>query len=376
MAGSQTKQRIIERHRANRWLQTASLGGPQQDALDLSVDQPTSEPHRSLVDSAATALAQGQTHYVEVPGIKPLREKLAAYLAAMGVAGYEMANVLITAGMQESRFLSIQKIGETFGAIGVPDVVHPGVRQAIGVRPLEVKPIAVDRAAGMTPALASIRTVLEGGCRLLYLESPVRLTGAAIEPAAVAAIAGLAQEFDAAVIWDQGLAPWVYGALPYVSLGSQPGMAEHAMLLGEAWPGMGLESWFAGYIAARPDWWEMMRAQKQAMAICTSTPTQFAALQAAERYDDEHSAHLETLGQYHHEAAKRLDRLESEALPGSTVNLIAVAAPDPSSADRQRTRLQEAGFVIADGAAFGAPGVLRIAITPDNRIADALGHLA
>ncbi len=373
MAGPQTKEMIIQRHMANELLQAPILLPVQRaQGQDLSMDQPTMQPDPAIVESAATALEQGQTHYVDVPGITPLREALAAYLKDMGLVGYGQANVLVTAGIQECRFLSIQMIGESFGCIALPEVVHPGARKAAGVRQIDVKFLPVDAQNGMLPTLSGMREALEGGCRLLYFESPVRLTGATFDAAIVKEIAGMIEEFDAGAIWDQGLAPWVQD-VQYASLGAQPGMAERVVVFGEAWPGVGLESWFIGYVAANEDWVENMRSQKQIMSICTSTPSQFAALKAAELYPNLYAGQLLELVQSRQEALELVRRLGAEPLNGVAVNLIALRVSDPA---RASAALREGGFWFADGADFGAQDVFRLSVTTDNAIVEALNQLA
>ena len=69
----------------------------------------------------------------------------------------------------------------------------------------------VDSARGYLPTVEGIAAAVADGCRLLYLESPSRLSGAAFAADEVAAISQVVAEHDAAVIWDQGLAPWIAG---------------------------------------------------------------------------------------------------------------------------------------------------------------------
>jgi len=152
-----------------------------------------------------------------------------------------------------------------------------------------------------------------------------------------------------------------------------PGMAERVAVFGEAWPGAGLESWFIGYLAANEDWWESMRSQKQIISICTSTPSQFAAVKAAEVYGDLHAAQLEELAECRREALDLVRSLDADLLTGSTVNLVALQMSDPEHAS---TALGKGGFGFADGADFGAPGVLRLAVTTDRAIVKALKQLA
>jgi aminotransferase len=290
----------------------------------------------------------------------------------MGTTGYEQPNVLVTAGMQECRFLAIQIIGESYGCLALPEVVHPGAQRAAGVRQMDAGLLPVDREKGMLPTLAGLRQALESGCSLLYLESPTRLSGAAFDAAAVAEIASLLDEFDAAAIWDQGLAPWVPGG-QYVSLGAQPGMYERVALLGEAWPGMGLESWFVGYVAANANWFESIRSQKQIISICTSTPSQFAALEAAETYPDAHHEQLTNLIQARDAALDLVRGLDLIPIVGAATNVIAL-----QSYDHQHTcaTLRKHGFAFADGTDFGAEGVLRLSVIADGTTEQALKLLS
>ena len=78
-------------------------------------------------------------------------------------------------------------------------------------------------------------------------------------------------------------------------------------------------------------------------------------------------------GQSEQRAAAVAGQLGAEVLEGSSVNLLALAPADAAVA---KSSLDAAGFRFADGADFGAPGVVRLAITPDNAVARALCHLA
>ena len=235
---SKTIAGVVEQFEANGLLKTLAPPLMPSSPKDLRSSHPSAQVDQNVIDAAMQALHDGQTHYVDVPGIAPLRSSLANFLNAENGSTYEPSEILVTAGVQESRFLTIQKIGEAFEGILIPEVIHPGVRQALGTRPPAITELAVDPAT-MLPTLIAIRQALEGGGRLIYLESPSRLTGKAYNNNEVTALANLVDEFEAAVIWDQGLAPWVSDG-NYTSLASQSNIREQVAVLGEAWPGMGL----------------------------------------------------------------------------------------------------------------------------------------
>ena len=335
---------------------------------DLGADGMIRPLDERIIATAVDALESGQTHYVDVPGIAPLRSAVAEFLSGSFGAAYQPGNIVITAGIQESRFLSIQMIGEQFENIGVPDVVHPGVRKALGTRQRNVIPIAADADLGYLPAIETIAAAVAAGGRLLFLESPSRLSGAAYTPEQVAAIRQIVAEHDAAVIWDQGLAVW---ADNYSSLASHDSEAAPIATIGEAWPGLGLASWFIGFIAAPAVWVPPMQSQKQIQSICTSTASQYAALEAGKLYAAEGIQQLDTLRQLRSALPQLASDAGLELVPGAAANIIALRAP--SSVGASMAKLQAAGYAAADGARFGAPDVIRLNVT--NSTANALRAL-
>ena len=282
---SETKANVLDQHQSNAALNTPLLPQARRNPQDLSADGIFSPLDERIIAGAAEALEAGETHYVDVPGIMPLREAIAAHLNDSAGAAYQAGNIIVTAGAQEARFLTIQKIGELYDSIAVPSVAHPGLQKALGVRPRTIHFTASDcRSAPLAHGRRHRRSGRSDGCRLIYLESPSRLSGAAYSADEVAAIAEILRKHDAAAIWDQGLSVWVDGEC--ASLTAEEDAPQRIASIGEAFPGAGLGSWFIGYIAAPEDWLPGMQSQKQIMAICTSTAAQYAALAASEIYGE------------------------------------------------------------------------------------------
>ncbi|MCU0512342.1 MAG: pyridoxal phosphate-dependent aminotransferase [Anaerolineae bacterium] len=371
---SSTLASILDKHRHNTLLNAAAPALMMQHALDFSADEPAMPLDERLIATAVEALEAGQTHYVDVPGIGPLREAIATFLNAAAGTAFQKTNIVVTAGLQEARFLTLQMIGERFGRIGVPAVVHPGVLRALGVRPLALERIAVDDSATLLPTVDNLRSTLAGGCRLLYLETPSRLTGATYSAADRAAIAALVAQHDAALIVDEGAAVWTADGHTR-SLAAQPDLAGRVALIGEAYPGMGLASWFISYLAAPEDWIAPMQSQKQIMAICTSTASQYAALEAGKLFAEAHPQHVQAL----HDARARLAEQARAAgltvLEGQAATLLAVRAPAERTAPALAA-LQQAGIAITDGRDFGAPDVLRLSVTPGAAAEAVFNHFA
>jgi aspartate aminotransferase len=368
--GLSTIEASVARYEANHLLNMPGLAPMALAPGDLRGDQPVGALDPAISAAAARALESGQTHYVDVPGIAPLREAVARLLSEQG-ARCAAGNIMVSAGVQEARFLALQVIGELSGPLALPDSVHPGVRQALGVRKLAYQLVATDPQQGMLVEPAALRTALEAGARLIYLEAPVRLTGASYDEAALRAIAALATEYEAGLIVDQGLSPW--SAAPAAgAILAATGLTRMA-LLGELVPGLGLQSWQIGYLAADEAWLPALQSLKQVMAICTSTASQFAALEAMEHVSGAWAELRQNLTERHTAAQTVASARGLNPLPGAAVSVLALHPRDPVAT---QAALAAAGYICADGAAFGSPGVLRLAVTTDHDLAAVLRELA
>jgi aspartate/methionine/tyrosine aminotransferase len=174
---------------------------------------------------------------------------------------------------------------------------------------------------------------------------------------------------DAGVIWDQGFGPWSDAT----SLAAVDGMAARTALIGEGFPGMGLASWYISYIAAPEDWVAPMQKQKQIMAICTATASQYAALEASNLADESQSAHRQRLAGVREELVTLAEAAGMEVVGEGTACVLALRPTNKAAA---MAKLAEAGYALADGADFGAPDLMRLTVTTDGSPQAALKLLA
>ena len=368
MSVSLTKNRIISERDSNLFLHAAALLPVQEMEMDLSTDHPNFIPDESIVDEAIKAMEAGQTHYVDVPGVPSLRDSIVAYLHESGFANYNQDTVQVTAGMQECRFLSIQHIGDQQPSIALPAVVHPGVHKAVGIRPMKVISLPVD-SRRLLPTIEGIQQAIEEGCRMVFLESPSRLTGAVYSLEEVQKIGELVKANSVDLLWDQGLSPWMSEGV-YPCVASLPDIQENVTIMGELWPGTGLERFYLGFIAGSEKWMKILKTQKQVLSICTNAQIQFAAIEAFPIFKARHGDQLGLLAENRRKALFALNKLNADLLQGSTVNLIAFR-----TAKEILTKLSGMGYKVADGGEFGAEGVVRISITPHGAEVGALNRL-
>jgi aspartate aminotransferase len=226
-------------------------------ALELGDDEPSSPsppPPPSVRDAALAALARGETHYTDRPGILPLRERVATWLASDQGVPSDPGSVVITCGASEGRFVAVQELlepGETLLCLGDANRVA-GAALVRGCELLAADPLPDD--ADLTGV----------GCLYLDAERYQRSTDAHL--------------LDLAR--DRGW--WLLVDLPTGANSDHPvadaDLLARTVTIGDIGLDAGMAGWRIGYLSAPTDAANGLRSFKQALTICTTNLSQWGAL--------------------------------------------------------------------------------------------------
>lgn len=207
---------------------------------DLPVPRELAGPDRVpavAAKGAREALSRGETHYTDRPGIRVLREAVATRLRAGGLE-VDPDHVLITCGVEEARFVVTQGLMARGGtaAASMPDSVGGAV-------------------------------VAQGGT-MVALGEPADLVF-------VGAVAPHSEDVSSSV----GEGGWLILEAPDASL-SKPldrRLSERTVVVGDLGAASGLLSLRVGFLACSAAAYEELRDLKQALTICTTNLSQWAA---------------------------------------------------------------------------------------------------
>jgi aspartate aminotransferase len=204
-------------------------------------------------EGSLAALARGETHYTDRPGILPLRERVAALLAARFGAQVDAATgVVITCGVTEARFVAIQQLLPASAST----VVAPSHAERVAAA-------AVVRGARLALADTGADSSADvDGPALLYLSGDTP-EGTRERWLARAAERGWPIVFEV-------------GQGSFHPAGA--GLAEQTVTIGGLGLEQGLEAWRIGFLAAPAATAGPLRDFKQALTICTTNLSQWGAL--------------------------------------------------------------------------------------------------
>ncbi|WP_210483819.1 hypothetical protein [Microvirga antarctica] len=202
----------------------------------------------AAIRAVLDALNRGETHYTDRPGIQPLRKKVAEGLSLKFALPFQASDIIITCGATEGRFVTLQQIIAAGDNVAAPDHAE---RIAGG---------AVIRGAKVSTDLTA--------AKLLYVASSSGQTAIETSLSQVAA--------DCLVLFE------VDDAESDFHPSQVSGFSDRVITVGDLGTMQDLASARIGYLAAPAQTANGLRDFKQALTICSTNLSQWAALAVVE----------------------------------------------------------------------------------------------
>ena len=237
LAGSVVPPKTLSLPLAKR---VAGLDAPDDRDSDAATDLPS-----HVIDAAIDALARGETHYTDRPGIPQFRQWVADHLKSRFGLALDPAEVTITCGSTEARFVALTRLAREGSAILCPGDASRirGPAHLVGAR---------------------IVDAVQDDISLLYI-TPDLYRETSIE------LLQQAGERDWWVVYDLSFAK----SSPPFHPAQNPKLASRTVTINSLSPKLAgwRLGWMAGSEAAL-----RLRAGKQAITICTTAVSQWAGL--------------------------------------------------------------------------------------------------
>lgn len=164
-----------------------------------------------IADSAAEALREGRTFYIQNRGVPELRQSLAAYLARLYGTTIADDRIAITGSGMNAVMLVMQALVEPGDNIVVIAPSWPNVMRAAQICNAEVRMVALNSSdAGWSLGLDELFSACDGRTRAIYYASPGNPTGWMLEAEQMEALLGFARARNIAILADE-----VYHRLVY-----------------------------------------------------------------------------------------------------------------------------------------------------------------
>jgi aspartate/methionine/tyrosine aminotransferase len=326
--------------------------------IHLELGEPDFHPGKSVIESAAKALADGKDRYCAVTGIPVLREEIAAYLARTRNIKVSPANVVMAPGCKIALFLAMMALLEPGDEVLYPDPGFPGYPSiALGLGAVPV-PFTLSARHHLQPDPAQVASKITPRTRMLLTNSPGNPTGTVYTDAIQSALAELAVKHDLWVLSDEIYARILYGG-EYLSMLRYPGMAERTLIIDGFSKSFAMTGWRLGYTVAPPEVVPALAMLAVNTYTCVAEFTQYAAIDAL-RDRENNTAHM--VGEFtgrREQFVRDLNRVPGfrcHPPDGAFYAWVDITGTGRSAEDLCRVLLEDAGVAAIPGAAFGPSG--------------------
>jgi len=359
----------------------AALRASGVDVLSFGLGEPDFDTPEPIRAAAKAALDKGATRYTKTRGIAPLRQAIAAdSLRRRGVA-HDLEEIVVSAGAKQSLFdLALALLDEGDEAI-IPApywVSYPEQVALVGAVP---KFVQTTEAEGFRLRPEVLDAAIGPKTKALILCTPSNPTGAAYDEASLHALASVLRRRGIWVIVDEIYGQLVYDGFVQRSLLTvAPDLKNRLIIVDGASKTYAMTGWRIGWMLgprAVADACETLQSQATSNA---TTVAQYAAIAALEGPRDAFDAMLAEFSVRRRLMVDGLNALSGircrmpegafyafPSVEGLLGKKTAEGKTLESDLDVTAYLLDAARVAVVPGAAFGAPGYVRLSYAASQK---------
>jgi aspartate/methionine/tyrosine aminotransferase len=329
-----------------------------RDIIHLHLGEPDFDTPPNIIEAAARALADGQTHYAPPLGLPVFREAVAADFTMRRGVPVSADRVVITPGAKPVMSFAMLALAGPGDEVIVPDPgfpIYESMARFAGATPV---PLRLRSDEGYRIDLDELRAIITPRTRLLIFNSPQNPTGAMLSRGELEGVAAIAMAHDLTVLADEIYARIVHEG-EHVSILAIDGMEERTIVLDGLSKTYAMTGWRLGWgILPEP----LVPAFERLLINTVSCTATYAQVAGAEALTGPQKAVDAMVAEFR--ARRDLIVGGLDALPGVHAPVpdgAFYAFPDVSAtgmdgATFAERLLTEAGVSVLAGTAFGRTG--------------------
>ena len=341
-----------------------------RDIISLGAGEPDFDTPKHIRDAAVAAIAAGQTRYTPIDGTPALKTAVQAKFRRDNGLDYETAQIIVTSGGKQALFnLFMGLLGPGDEAI-IPTpcwVSYPDMVRLAEGEPVMVE-TGIEQHFKLTPS--ELEAHLSDRTRLLVLNSPGNPTGASYTRAELQALGAVLEDYSDVVIVSDDIYEHIYWAdEPFTSFATAcPTLFDRTVTVNGVSKAYAMTGWRIGY-AGGPE--QLISAMKTVQSQSTSNPCSVSQAAAQAALDGDQGAVAEMRAAYrlrHDYIVTALNAIPGVrcrpgegafyAFPRVQEAIERLGLPDDTALTEKL--ITEADVACVPGAAFGAPGYLRL----------------
>ncbi|MDR1132999.1 MAG: pyridoxal phosphate-dependent aminotransferase [Synergistaceae bacterium] len=338
-----------------------SAGRP---VLSFSAGEPDFRSPARAIQEAADAMARGETRYTATSGIPELKAAIAGYYKGRFGLEYKPSEVIVTGGAKAALFEAISVLVDEGDEVLLPRPAWVSYVEQIELAGGTAK-TADTSDTGFVPTKERMLAALSDKTVGIIINTPHNPTGAVYGESAALAVADIARERGLWVIYDEIYERLVYGGARHVNIvQAAPDIRDRVILINGVSKTFSMTGWRIGYALGPEDIIKKMDDIQSQIASNPSSISQWASVGAYAGADDETEARRAEFERRRDVLLGILGGIEGLSITrpdGAFYAFLDVRGTKiPDDMEFCRRLLEEKNVALVPGAAFLAPGFVRM----------------
>lgn len=335
------------------------------DVIDFTLGDPDVPTPKSICDAAYNAAINGKTHYAPNAGLPALREAIAKQVSKESGIDYTANNVAVTIGATEAAYLSFMACinpGDEVIILAPYWVQYENIVKLLGGKPVIIDTFKED----FEPDLNVIHKAINDRTKAIVVNSPNNPSGYVYNDAFLKELAEMASSNNILIFDDEAYRSLVYDG-EYPSIAKYCGK-EDIVIINSFSKEFAMTGWRVGYIVAEEDFINTVVKFQQNIAVCVSTPNQYAAIEAITN-KDKYAGGIKDVFQKRRDVLtkelNKIDGLRFQSPSGTFYAFIDISSTGLDSKSFCFSLLEKQHVAVIPGVAFGEAfdNYIRLAFT-------------
>ncbi|WP_346666599.1 pyridoxal phosphate-dependent aminotransferase [uncultured Mailhella sp.] len=327
--------------------------------VHLEIGEPDFNTPDHIVRACKKAMDEGKMHYGPVTGIAELRAAVAAHYNKLYGSSYTPDEVIITTGVEQGIFLSMNAYLNPGDEILVPDPGYLCYFTLPHIAGAEAVSYPLDEKDDFQLKAEELEKLVTPRTKAILLNSPSNPCGSMLDESSLRIVADLAERHNLLVISDEVYADMVYGGKKYCSAASLPSLKKRLIVLHGFSKYFAMTGWRLGYLLCDRALIDPLMRLNFYNLSCPNTFIQYAGLAALTEDDAPSRAMIreyENRRNYMVEALNTLPGCSCRMPDGAFYIFMNIVNTGMTADEFCRLMIDEAGVSLTPGHVFGSMG--------------------
>ena len=327
--------------------------------VHLEIGEPDFNTPDHIVRACKKAMDEGKMHYGPVTSIAELRAAVAAHYNKLYGSSYTPDEVIITTGVEQGIFLSMNAYLNPGDEILVPDPGYLCYFTLPHIAGAEAVSYPLDEKDDFQLKAEELEKLVTPRTKAILLNSPSNPCGSMLDESSLRIVADLAERHNLLVISDEVYADMVYGGKKYCSAASLPSLKKRLIVLHGFSKYFAMTGWRLGYLLCDRALIDPLMRLNFYNLSCPNTFIQYAGLAALTEDDAPSRAMIreyENRRNYMVEALNTLPGCSCRMPDGAFYIFMNIVNTGMTADEFCRLMIDEAGVSLTPGHVFGSMG--------------------